>query len=155
MDLRLQISAIFILMLLVFVNNQSALAQESAFQATLDGEEVIELTGKAPLIHFPSMFSIYLEDEEGRCAIHLSGYREIPTGTFSVASKDSLSIRSLCVLNNVTPRERLLAETGTLTIDAYNRGYLSGKFDMSLTGGITSKVYKFTGHFTAYPPEKF
>ena len=143
-------SRLLILGLTVSLTMASA-TQGGEFSAELRGEDgTLNLVGEAGFMELPSMYSVYLQAKEGRCAIHLSGFREAPTeGTYVVESSDSLRIRALCVLESAEPRERLLAERGQLTITGRTPVRLDGVFDFTLVGGITGKELRLDGSFSS------
>jgi hypothetical protein len=114
----------------------------------IDDEATFEMRGASEFYVTPSSYSIHLNTERGRCAVHFLNFRELPgPGIYHMEQDDDLTVGIVCALEMMEPLERLSSFEGTFTIEDIDDKGLKGYVDVMLSGALTGKKIRMTGSF--------
>lgn len=149
------LKAILTCLIFFFAWNNHLNAQAN-FKANLTHENnEVKFETEVSYMSMATMVSMHARNEEGRCNIHFLNVKDsLEPGTYDTNPEEGIRIAAVCFIENTDQSERIVSDSGTLTIlEIADDKTLSGNFEMTLKGTNTGKMYKFEGEFDS-PFEK-
>lgn len=145
-----------ILLFLFMVVPAAVLAQATNFKGFLtEGDTQTEISGTSDFADYPSLFSVFLEINKGRCGVHLMGQKPASDeAAYIVRAPEGRSARVVCVFDDEEVSERLVAESGSVVLEnRQDENRLSGTLEVTLVGGITGRTLDLKGTFSSVKKE--
>lgn len=139
--------------LLLMAFNEQEINRTKAKLYNADTE--LQLSGTASYVSYPSLYSFFLEFEQGRCGMHFIGMMDIPKEDLKIeiGKQEDLNVRMICVFEDGIPKERLSVRSGTIQLAGSIRSSSGGRFRVSLIGDQSGNIYEMDGIFDANPRE--